>query len=91
VEAAATKCQILIFAHTYELTCDMTEVKFNSRGEFALKGVGRVALWEVDCDGRGPRLTAELWDGALQAYEEFVRQKGLSKEITAGKLGIIRV
>lgn len=35
--------------------------------------------------------SAELWDGALQAYEEFVQQKGLSKEITAGKLGIIRL
>lgn len=34
---------------------------------------------------------AELWDGALQAYEEFVEQKGLSNEIAAGKLGIIRV
>jgi O-methyltransferase len=33
---------------------------------------------------------AELWDGALQAYEDFVRQKGLSNEITAEKLGIIR-
>jgi hypothetical protein len=34
---------------------------------------------------------AELWDGVLQAYEEFVQQKDLSKEITAEKLGIIRV
>jgi SAM-dependent methyltransferase len=34
---------------------------------------------------------AELWDGALQAYEEFVKQKGFPKEITAEKLGIIRV
>jgi O-methyltransferase len=33
---------------------------------------------------------AELWDGALQAYEEFVQQKGLSKEIIAEKLGVIR-
>jgi len=33
----------------------------------------------------------ELWDGTLQAYEEFVQQKGFPKEITAEKPGIIRV
>jgi hypothetical protein len=33
----------------------------------------------------------ELWDGTLQAYEEFVQQKGFLKEITAEKPGIIRV
>jgi O-methyltransferase len=33
----------------------------------------------------------QTWcDGALQAYEEFLKQKGLPKEITADKLGIIR-
>jgi hypothetical protein len=37
-----------------------------------------------DCTATG------FWDGALQAYEEFVQQKGLSKEIVAEKLGIIR-
>jgi O-methyltransferase len=31
-----------------------------------------------------------LWDGSLQAYEEFIQQKGLAKEIVAKKLGIIR-
>jgi hypothetical protein len=31
------------------------------------------------------------WDGALQAYEEFVRSKGLPMQISAGKLGIIRM
>jgi O-methyltransferase len=34
---------------------------------------------------------AELWDGALQAYEEFVGQRGLPREIAAEKLGTIRV
>jgi hypothetical protein len=32
----------------------------------------------------------ELWDGALQAYEEFIQQSGLPREIAAEKLGIIR-
>jgi len=31
-----------------------------------------------------------LWDGALQAYEEFIQEKGLPKEIIAEKLGILR-
>ncbi len=34
---------------------------------------------------------ANLWDGALRAYEEFVESKTLPKEVVAGKLGIIRV
>jgi O-methyltransferase len=33
---------------------------------------------------------AELWDGALQAYEEFIQQRGLPREIAAEKLGTIR-
>jgi O-methyltransferase len=32
----------------------------------------------------------ELWDGALQAYEEFVQENGHPKEIVAEKLGIVR-
>jgi class 3 adenylate cyclase/tetratricopeptide (TPR) repeat protein len=54
VEGAAAARQILISARTYELTCDMTDAKFYPRGQFALKGVGELALWEVDWDGRGP-------------------------------------
>jgi O-methyltransferase len=37
-----------------------------------------------DCKPQG------LWDGALQAYEEFVREKGLPKRIMADRLGIIQ-
>lgn len=32
-----------------------------------------------------------LWDGALQAYEEFIEEKGLQREIVKDKLGIIRI
>lgn len=32
----------------------------------------------------------EKWDGALQAYDEFVQERGLPREIVAGKLGILR-
>jgi eukaryotic-like serine/threonine-protein kinase len=60
VEAAATEQQILISARTYEITRDMTDAKFYSCGEFALKGVGSIALWEVDWDGHGPRRPAAL-------------------------------
>jgi SAM-dependent methyltransferase len=37
-----------------------------------------------DCQPDAP------WDGALQAYEEFVRANGLRHEIVAVKLGVIR-
>jgi O-methyltransferase len=33
----------------------------------------------------------EMWDGAWQAYTEFVRDKGIPSEIVNGKLGIIRI
>lgn len=32
-----------------------------------------------------------LWDGALQAYEEFVSERQLPREIVAEKLGVLRV
>ena len=34
---------------------------------------------------------ANLWDGALRAYDEFLQDKALPREIAADKLGIIRV
>ena len=58
VEAAATANQILLSSRTYELVRQMTDVKFYPQGEFALKGVERMALWEVAWDGKGPRRTA---------------------------------
>jgi class 3 adenylate cyclase/tetratricopeptide (TPR) repeat protein len=58
VEATATACQILLSSRTYELVRQMTDVPFHARGEFALKGVDHMALWEADWDGRGPRPTA---------------------------------
>ena len=60
VEAMATAQQILVSSTTYELTRDMTDVKFHRLGEFALKGVGHVPLWEADWNGSGPRPTAAL-------------------------------
>lgn len=58
VEAAATANQILMSSRTYELVRQMTDVKFYAHGEFALKGVDRVGLWEVAWDAKGPRRTA---------------------------------
>jgi tetratricopeptide (TPR) repeat protein/class 3 adenylate cyclase len=60
VEAAATERQILLSSPTYELVRHMTDVKFHPLGEFSLKGMDRMALWEVDWDGKGPRPTAVL-------------------------------
>jgi tetratricopeptide (TPR) repeat protein/TolB-like protein len=58
VEAMATAQQILLSSTTYELIRDMTDVKLHRLGDFALKGVGRVPLWEADWNGLGPRPTA---------------------------------
>jgi eukaryotic-like serine/threonine-protein kinase len=58
VEAMATAQQILLSSTTYELVQHMTDVKFHRKGEFVLKGVDRVVLWEVAWDGAGPRPTA---------------------------------
>jgi len=57
VESVASKGQILLSTRTHELVRTMADVKFYSRGEFALKGVGVVELWEADWDGKGPRPT----------------------------------
>ncbi|MFZ3329543.1 MAG: adenylate/guanylate cyclase domain-containing protein [Candidatus Acidiferrales bacterium] len=58
VEAAATANQILMSSRTYELVRQMTDIEFYPQGEFALKGVDRMALWEVAWDAKGPRRTA---------------------------------
>lgn len=58
IEAAATERQILLSSRTYELVRHMTDVRFLARGDFALKGVDRVTLWEADWDGKGPRPTS---------------------------------
>ena len=58
VASTATERQILVSSRTYELVRQMTDVKFRSRGEFAMKGVERMVLWEADWDGGGPRATA---------------------------------
>lgn len=60
VEATASAQQILLSSTTYELVRNMTDVPFRFRGEFALKGIGSVGLWEVDWDGSGPRPTSTL-------------------------------
>ncbi len=33
----------------------------------------------------------QMWDGALQAYREFARERNLSTEIVAEKLGVVRL
>src|SRR5271154_2687027 len=54
IESAAHPDQILISSTTYEIVSDMSDVKFQPRGEHTLKGVGNRVLWEVDWSGRGP-------------------------------------
>jgi class 3 adenylate cyclase/tetratricopeptide (TPR) repeat protein/TolB-like protein len=60
VESAASERQILISGRTHELTGDMADAKFHFCGEFALKGVERITLWDVDWDGHGPRRPTAL-------------------------------
>jgi hypothetical protein len=33
----------------------------------------------------------QMWDGALQAYEEFARERNLPMEIALEKLGVVRL
>lgn len=74
VEAMATARQILLSARTYELIRHMTDVRFHPRGEFALKGVDRMALWEADWDGKGPRPTAARPLGEIERQRNMRRR-----------------
>lgn len=58
VESMASARQILLSPATYELVSHISDLTFNRMGEFMLKGVDRLVLWEVDWDGLGPRPTA---------------------------------
>jgi eukaryotic-like serine/threonine-protein kinase len=84
VEAAAGERQILISARTYEIARDMTDAKFHACGEFALKGVGSIALWDVDWDGSGPRRPA-----ALPVEEMRRRRQGRVMALAAGILVVV--
>ncbi len=33
----------------------------------------------------------QMWDGALQAYQEFTRQREIPAEIVLEKLGVVRL
>jgi eukaryotic-like serine/threonine-protein kinase len=57
VESAARERQILLSARTHELVRHMSDLKFHAHGEFALKGVERISLYEADWDGKGRRPT----------------------------------
>jgi adenylate cyclase len=87
VEAMATAQQILVSSTTYELTRDMTDVKFHRLGEFALKGVGTVPLWEADWNGIGPRPTAALPLGAQQSKRRIKLGAGAVLFLIAVSLG----
>jgi class 3 adenylate cyclase/tetratricopeptide (TPR) repeat protein len=83
VESEATEHQILLSSRTYELVRHMTDVQFHSRGEFALKGVDRIALWEADWDGRGPRPTKDV---SLGEIERRHRVRRMAVAVAAGIL-----
>jgi class 3 adenylate cyclase/TolB-like protein len=74
VEAAATQHQILLSSRTYELVRQMTDMRFHSRGEFLLKGMDRMALWEADWDGKGPRPTATTPLGEIERQRRLRRR-----------------
>ena len=85
VESVATRQQILISSRTYELVRHMTDVKLHPRGQFALKGVDRMALWEVDWDGQGPRPTA------VPPVEVALRKKRILRIAGIAALGLVIV
>lgn len=93
VEATATEHQILLSSRTYELVRQMTDVPFHSRGEFALKGVDRMALWEADWDGKGPRPTATRPLGDIQRKRTIGRMAVVLAAVilvTVGAVYVIR-
>jgi len=53
VEATATDRQILLSSRTYELVRHITDLRFHPCGEFALKGVDRVACGKRIGTARG--------------------------------------
>jgi class 3 adenylate cyclase/tetratricopeptide (TPR) repeat protein len=89
VESAAAGEQILVSARTYELVQHMTDVKFHSRGEFALKGVGRMWLWEADWDGTGPRATAvpPLWMQTRQKRRRLALAAAIAAVVALASFG----
>jgi len=77
VEATASPGQILLSSRTYELVRHMTDASFHSKGQFALKGVEHVALWEVDWNAVGPRPTA------VPPLDAGLRRKRILRSIAA--------
>jgi class 3 adenylate cyclase len=55
IEALAKGGQILISATTYELVRNITDTNFYSLGEYTLRGIGPVAVWEVAWDSKTPQ------------------------------------
>lgn len=83
VEAAASPEQILVSARTYELVRHMSDAKFYSQGQFELKGVGRMHLWEVDWSGRGKRRTPK------PSWDDIERRKRLLRGSAAALAAIL--
>jgi tetratricopeptide (TPR) repeat protein/class 3 adenylate cyclase/TolB-like protein len=85
VEAAASPEQILLSARTYELVRQMTDAQFHPMGQFALKGVDRMSLWEVAWDSRGPR------PAAAPSLDSILRKKRILRvsSITAAALVVL--
>jgi class 3 adenylate cyclase/tetratricopeptide (TPR) repeat protein len=73
VEAQASPEQILISSRTYELVRHMSDAKFYSQGQFELKGVGQMHLWEVDWSGRGKRPTPKPSLDAIARRRRLMR------------------
>ena len=58
IESTACEDQILISSATYELVRNISDLTFHRAGDFALRGIERVTLWEVDWNNHGPRSCA---------------------------------
>jgi class 3 adenylate cyclase/tetratricopeptide (TPR) repeat protein/TolB-like protein len=85
VEAQASPEQILISSRTYELVRHMSDTKFYSQGQFELKGVGQMHLWEVDWSGGGKRPTPK------PSLDAIARRKRLMRGAAAALAAILFV
>jgi class 3 adenylate cyclase/Tfp pilus assembly protein PilF len=84
VQGVAKGGQILLSSATYQLVRGMTDVKFHRMGEFALKGVDRDVLWEVN----GFRGVRRNW---IERALSWIRSEKLRAACVAGALVILIV
>ena len=72
IEALARGGQILLSATTYELVRNISDISFYKAGEYKLKGIGPVAVWEAVWDNE--KLRPLPTDKVVSTREERILQ-----------------